>query len=72
MDFPYQGVHEDPIASDYGNHVINANQPISNPRTYFLVMVEVQMEKILTEWSRIARMIGGQKPEIVSFSCKRP
>lgn len=60
IDFPYQGVHEDPIASDCGNHVIDANKPILDPRAYLLVMFELRMKKVLTEWSGIARIIGGR------------
>jgi hypothetical protein len=60
MDFPYQGVQEDPIASDCGNSIINANQPISDPRAYFLMMFELRIGNVLREWSGIARTIGGR------------
>ncbi|KAE9963762.1 hypothetical protein BLS_008928 [Venturia inaequalis] len=34
MEFAYQGIHEDPIASDCGGNFIDANMPIRNSRAY--------------------------------------
>jgi hypothetical protein len=55
--FDYQGPHEDPIASDCGEGVINANHPIWDPRTYFLSVVDLRMTKTLKEWRGLARRI---------------
>lgn len=57
IEFPYKGVHEDPIASDLGQDVLNANMPISDPRGYFLKILELRIQRMLVAWTAIARLV---------------
>jgi hypothetical protein len=53
-DFSYEGVQEDPIASD---DKIDANRPIWSPREYFLMIVETRMDQVRTEWESLVRTV---------------
>lgn len=46
-NFPHEGFHADPIASD---GKLDANLPIWDPREYFLMIFEIRMAQVLKEW----------------------
>ncbi|KAF2740544.1 hypothetical protein EJ04DRAFT_213197 [Polyplosphaeria fusca] len=50
---------EDPIAADCddGEAVVESNQPIGDPREYFLTMVDHRMKRVWLEWMEIIRQI---------------
>ena len=52
--FLYEGMHEDPIASD---GELDANHPIWDPREYFLMIFEVRIAQILKEWECLVRTV---------------
>jgi hypothetical protein len=52
--FSYEGVHEDPIASDAK---LDANLPIGDPREYFLMIFEIRMAQVLKEWELLVRTV---------------
>ena len=61
-EFPYEGAHEDPIAMggaavEMVGEVINANNPIWDPREYFLIIVEIRMIQVLKEWQYVVRKV---------------
>lgn len=58
IDFPYAGVHEDPIASDCGRNTLNANLPIWDPRAYFMCIFKNRITTVLKEWESIVQTIG--------------
>jgi hypothetical protein len=60
IEFLYDGVHEDPIASDCGLDVIDANQPIWDPREYFLAIFEIRIKHVLREWLALSQLIGSR------------
>ncbi|KAF2176999.1 hypothetical protein K469DRAFT_382413 [Zopfia rhizophila CBS 207.26] len=49
-------VYRDKIASDH-NHEINANQPIGNPREYFLIVLESKVGIALQSWEHLVRHV---------------
>ncbi|OCK76085.1 hypothetical protein K432DRAFT_307150 [Lepidopterella palustris CBS 459.81] len=53
-DFSYEGIQEDPIAS---NGELDANLPIWDPREYFLMIFDIQMAKVLKEWENLVRAV---------------
>ncbi|KAF2181077.1 hypothetical protein K469DRAFT_590492 [Zopfia rhizophila CBS 207.26] len=60
-DFSYDGVQEDPIATDFevdtNLPIIDANLPKWNPREYFLNIVEFRMAQVLKEWEGLVRKV---------------
>ena len=60
-DFSYDGVQEDPIASDLENDpnlpIIDANLPKWNAREYFLDIVEFRMAQVVKEWEYLVRSV---------------
>jgi len=60
-DFSYDGLQEDPIASDLeidtNLPLVDANLPIWNPREYFLNIVEIRMAQVLKEWEHLVRKV---------------
>jgi hypothetical protein len=65
-DFQYKGVNEDPIASDCGDDIMNANLPIWDPRAYYLSVLDIRMAKILKEWRGLAWRISRRIDHFVS------
>jgi len=53
-DFPYEGVQEDPIASD---SKVDANRPIWSPREYFLMIVKIRVDQVRKEWEFLVRTV---------------
>ncbi|OCK76055.1 hypothetical protein K432DRAFT_307225 [Lepidopterella palustris CBS 459.81] len=60
-DFSYEGPHEDPIASN-GRL---ANDPLWNPREYFLTICNVRMVQVLKEWQYLVRILERSITEYV-------
>jgi hypothetical protein len=56
--FPYKGCHEDPIVSDCGEDILDANLPIWDPRRYFLVILKFRIANVLKEWTGTALILG--------------
>jgi hypothetical protein len=57
MDFSYRGIQEDPIASDCGPYIIDANMPIWDPRVYFLRIFEIRIRLVCKEWASLYQTI---------------
>jgi hypothetical protein len=56
--YPYEGLHEDPIASYGGpSGVIDANFPIWDPREYFLLVIQVRIAQVRGEWEYLVRKV---------------
>ncbi|RFU29722.1 hypothetical protein B7463_g6595, partial [Scytalidium lignicola] len=53
--FSYDGLHEDPIASD---GELDLNLPIWDPREYFLIIVKIRMAQVLKEWELVINTVG--------------
>jgi hypothetical protein len=66
MEFSYEDMQEDPIASDYGGNILDANRPISDPRAYFLVIFDSRSVHILKEWEGIGAVIERKMKSYVS------
>ncbi|QDS70485.1 hypothetical protein FKW77_010069 [Venturia effusa] len=50
--------HEDPIASDnVGGRVVDANTPIRDARAYFLVIFEIRIAAVSSEWEVLVRAV---------------
>ena len=62
--FPYEGVHEDLIASD---GELDANLPIWNPREYFLMICEIRIAQVLKEWEFLVRTVERSIKQYVCF-----
>jgi hypothetical protein len=56
-DFSYTNFQQDPIASDGGGDVIDANLPVWDPREYFLVIFQLRIAMVLKEWKGFAQTI---------------
>jgi hypothetical protein len=66
-DFPYQkGQHEDPISSDSGFESIDANKPIRDARTYWLVIFEARIAQVLKQWDVLVSILDDK---INSYVC---
>ena len=48
------GTTEDPIASDSDGYTMLAENPIWDPREYFLRIVDIRMKEVLEEWRNSA------------------
>lgn len=62
MSCSYEGVQDDPIASDYE---LDANSPIWDPREYFLMIVAARMIRVLGEWEDLVRTVERSIKEYV-------
>jgi hypothetical protein len=49
--------HEDPIASDNGERVLDANTPIRDARAYFLIIFDIRIAAVLLEWEILVRAV---------------
>ncbi|KAF2175153.1 hypothetical protein K469DRAFT_611726 [Zopfia rhizophila CBS 207.26] len=49
-----EGDYDDPIAS---NGALFANEPLRNPREYFLTILKVRMAQVLQEWQYVVRKL---------------
>jgi hypothetical protein len=67
IDYPYSGFHEDPIASDLGHDMIDANLPIWDPRSYFLVIFESRITKVVKDWYDLSHTISKSVDTYVSL-----
>lgn len=65
-NYSYDSFHEDPIASD-GRNGVDANQPIHDPREYFLLVFEARTSRMLREWEYV---IGHFQHSIDAFVCR--
>jgi hypothetical protein len=50
----FEGFQGDPIASD---GLVDANNPIWNPREYFALIFECRLTGVLTEWENLVRWV---------------
>ena len=53
--FPYVGFQRDPLSLQ--DELLDANQPIQDPREYFSRIFKARMNRILTEWRNLIRTI---------------
>jgi hypothetical protein len=67
-DFQYDGMHEDPIASNNAGDSIDANTPIRDPRLYFLAIFEIRIIAVLREWEVLVRFMERGIESKVCFS----
>lgn len=74
-DFSYDGVQEDPIASDTENNtnlpIVDANLPKWDAREYFLDIVEFRMAQVAKEWEYLVRQVERGIKDNVRFSLFR-
>jgi len=49
--------HEDPIASDNGEQIVDANTPIRDARAYFLIIFDIRIAAVLLEWQVLIRAV---------------
>lgn len=71
-EFQYQTgtIHEDPIASDNGESVLDANTPIRDARAYFLTIFESRIASASSEWEDLVRAVErGVESYVSLFSC---
>lgn len=52
-DFTYNSVQVDPIVSQYGDNIIDANTPIRDPRAYFLRVWSRRTATVLAQWENL-------------------
>jgi hypothetical protein len=71
-DFSYRGIYSDPIASDGeldpNQPVPDANNPITDPREYFLMVLATRMHSVHKEWENLVRMVDRSITEHVCDS----
>lgn len=63
--------HEDPIASDNGGRVVDANTPIRDARAYFLIIFEIRITAVLLEWEVLIRAVECGVEDFVCSSVAR-
>lgn len=62
QEFSYDEIQEDPIAwtCEFDGafaSLVDANNPIWNPREYFLAILENQMARVVKEWKYVVRQL---------------
>lgn len=60
-------LYEDPVASDDGARVLDANSPIKNPRLYFATIFDMRISSVLLEWQVLVRALECEVYDQVSL-----
>ena len=54
-------LHRDPIASEA---IVDANNPIWDPRLYFLTIFELRIARVQKEWEQVVQAISSAKQPV--------
>lgn len=70
--FSYSGIQEDPIAwsTELDGLMVDANNPVWNPRVYFLIMLEIRIAQVVQEWTYLIRNVEVYVTKHVSWNLR--